>query len=346
MASTPPTLSTYPVDVYAVTREINGESWDEFSFTLRIPLQKDFAYPGRITVNLFDKEDHALGINRVIWDPPAELAASKNQFITVYYQDCLRSILNVARAEVWILPGDPRPQAQANISVPIKHYTQKGKYELPFAGWWQVVDDNALPHDSTQENITSAFGWRFVKRGEQGLVSKGVYADLFNHVSYGQPVLAAADGKVAKIQSGYIDNKLNVPPKVNHLTDLWGNYVVLDHGNGEYSYYANLSNASIKVRVGQKVTRGQILASCGCSGDSNLPSLLFGFIDKPNPYKKPEATLALLDPAAFGASPLPVCFESIVWNEAGNQTINNTNPGPGATVANLTPDIIMEIEGE
>ena len=44
----------------------------------------------------------------------------------------------------------------------------------------------------------------------------------------------------------------------------FGNLVVLDHGFGYETYYAHLSE--FKVRRGQKVKRGEIIAEVGSSG--------------------------------------------------------------------------------
>lgn len=51
-------------------------------------------------------------------------------------------------------------------------------------------------------------------------------------------------------------------------TSIPGNYVVIDHGNGECSFLAHLQNGSVTVKVGDRVARGQPIARMGLSGDS------------------------------------------------------------------------------
>ena len=51
----------------------------------------------------------------------------------------------------------------------------------------------------------------------------------------------------------------------------FGNLVVLDHGFGYETYYAHLSE--FKVRRGQKVKRGEIIAEVGSTGLSTAPHL-------------------------------------------------------------------------
>ena len=52
-----------------------------------------------------------------------------------------------------------------------------------------------------------------------------------------------------------------------------GNYVEIDHGNGYISRY--LHNSSLKVNVGDKVTKGQVIALAGSTGKSTGPHCHF-----------------------------------------------------------------------
>ena len=71
------------------------------------------------------------------------------------------------------------------------------------------------------------------------------------------PVLAAADGAVTA--SGY-DSKN-------------GNYVLLSHGDGLETYYAHLTESSVK--PGDTVTQGQTIGTVGSTGQSTGPHLHF-----------------------------------------------------------------------
>ena len=54
---------------------------------------------------------------------------------------------------------------------------------------------------------------------------------------------------------------------------LFGNYVVIDHGNGEFSHLGHLKPGSVKVAAGDKVRAGQPIAQVGTSGSSLFPHL-------------------------------------------------------------------------
>ncbi|MGH8237369.1 MAG: peptidoglycan DD-metalloendopeptidase family protein, partial [Steroidobacteraceae bacterium] len=52
---------------------------------------------------------------------------------------------------------------------------------------------------------------------------------------------------------------------------LFGNYVVIDHGNGEFSHLGHLKPGSVQVAAGDKVRAGQPIAQVGTSGSSLFP---------------------------------------------------------------------------
>lgn len=58
--------------------------------------------------------------------------------------------------------------------------------------------------------------------------------------------------------------------------EIYGNLVILDHGDSLMTIYGH--NAKIMVREGEKVERGQIIATVGNTGKSTAPHLHFGII--------------------------------------------------------------------
>ncbi len=90
-----------------------------------------------------------------------------------------------------------------------------------------------------------------------------------NHYCFGRPIIAPGAGTVVDILDGIHDN---IPGKRNKK-DIPGNYVVIDHGNGEFSMLAHFRQGSVQVRKNQKVSTGDLLGQCGNSGHSNLPHL-------------------------------------------------------------------------
>ncbi len=78
--------------------------------------------------------------------------------------------------------------------------------------------------------------------------------------SYGSDVIASKGGTVTTAAWGYNGG--------------YGNYIVINHGNGVCTYYAHLSD--IKVKVGQSVRQGLVIGKIGNTGYSFGAHLHFG----------------------------------------------------------------------
>ena len=107
------------------------------------------------------------------------------------------------------------------------------------------------------------------------------------------PVYAARSGKVIELVNLYsIPFFLRIPGNYL-LTRLYRgqmNYLTLEHNWGEiteFSFYAHLKKSSFKVKLGQKVKQGQILAKSGWSGWMDKPHLHFViYTEKTKDYPK------------------------------------------------------------
>jgi murein DD-endopeptidase MepM/ murein hydrolase activator NlpD len=52
----------------------------------------------------------------------------------------------------------------------------------------------------------------------------------------------------------------------DHRHHSFGNYITIEHGNGEFSHYAHLASGTFVVKNGERVEQGQALATAGNSG--------------------------------------------------------------------------------
>ena len=110
------------------------------------------------------------------------------------------------------------------------------------------------------KTVTSDYGWRFggtdfhtgIDIARTNSAGQGIY---------GKPILAAADGKVVFTQTTYVAGRG------------YGIYLIIDHGGGISTLYGHTS--SLKVKVGETVTRGQTVAYVGSTGWSTGPHLHF-----------------------------------------------------------------------
>src|SRR4029453_1022981 len=100
--------------------------------------------------------------------------------------------------------------------------------------------------------------------------------------SYGQPVRAVANARVAAVLDSIPDNTPGENSRAVPMTvrTVLGNYVLLDLGAGNgtmhrYALYGHLKPRTVQVRVGDDVGRGQMLGAIGNSGNSDGPHLHF-----------------------------------------------------------------------
>lgn len=144
-----------------------------------------------------------------------------------------------------------------------------GGYRLPFDGTWRV---HRTHYDLRNDQ---AFAVDLVIDADHP-IRGGANT---SYPSYGQPIVADGPGIVAIVVDGVPDNQ---PGVVNGYA-AHGNYVVLDHRNGEYSLFAHLIPGSIRVRPGQVVGMGHELGRCGNSGHTTMPHLHWQVMDGPQP---------------------------------------------------------------
>ncbi|TSD49973.1 M23 family metallopeptidase [Rhodococcus sp. KBS0724] len=104
-----------------------------------------------------------------------------------------------------------------------------------------------------------------------------------DYFAYDAPLLAVADGTVVSV----VSNKKDEPPHhVNpNLTfdQLGGNYAIIDIGNGNYAFYAHMIPGSASVKVGDTVSRGDVIGNLGNSGNTSEVHLHFHISRAPTP---------------------------------------------------------------
>ncbi len=122
-----------------------------------------------------------------------------------------------------------------------------------------------------------AIDWKQIK---DGAAFSGDARDVHSYYSYGKAVLAVADGRVVTARDGLPENipghgDAFHPAVPITLETVAGNTITLDLGGGQFAYYMHLQPGSLRVKAGDRVRRGQVLARVGASGDAREPHLHF-----------------------------------------------------------------------
>jgi len=140
--------------------------------------------------------------------------------------------------------------------------------QLPFLGQWIVSQG----HDGT---ITHKGDWSkaldFVIVDAEMKTYTRYALKPENFYCYNKPVLAPGNGFVYDIVDYVEDNEIG---KINQQQN-WGNTIVIKHAEGLYTQMCHLKKHSFKVKIGDTVKQGDVVAACGNSGRSPEPHLHF-----------------------------------------------------------------------
>lgn len=171
-------------------------------------------------------------------------------------------------------------------------FNQKTELRVPLKG--RVIVDSGFDHHAHHRRLnTTHWGMKLLKVSknitryaidfapcdEDGIIHTGDGKRIDDYMGFGKPVLAPASGQVVEVVDSLPDNeidgklpfglfKLLKNPKLAS-----GNYMVIDHQNGEVSLLAHMKAGSILFKKGQKVKAGEQVGQLGNSGDSTFPHL-------------------------------------------------------------------------
>jgi murein DD-endopeptidase MepM/ murein hydrolase activator NlpD len=204
-----------------------------------------------------------------------------------------------ARDHVRVVVND----GAASGSIALRNTMSQTEYRLPVHGVWYVGNGPTF-HGPHRWSPMEEFAFDLVQVDAQGNTHRGDGTRFSDYYAYGQPVYAAADGRVVtasigqsedthamqqpseSVEAYYTRLKADQMTRVQQgVTGIGGNYVVIDHGNGEFSFYAHLKPGSVRVHVGDTVHAGQQIGLVGSSGNSTEPHLHFQVCDSADPLR-------------------------------------------------------------
>ncbi len=117
---------------------------------------------------------------------------------------------------------------------------------------------------------------------------------LDNWYGYGQPIYAPGAGVVLATGNDIPENwfedaqatRIGHPklPPGKDPKDI-GNFVLIDHQDGEYSLLVHMKPGSVVVKAGDHVQPGQPVGRIGFAGDSIFPHLHYSLMDGPEVFK-------------------------------------------------------------
>jgi hypothetical protein len=205
----------------------------------------------------------------------------------------------------------------ASFPVQLTPYEVKGKYVFPVKGDVQMafLPLSYIHHrgSASQEFAMDLVGANQKDASSFTDISRPNPKTLSDYSIWGREVLAIGSGVVVEMGDKFPEERMSDPvkftkpgyalslikeliPKIGWTNAVVGNYLVIDHGNGEFSAYCHLREGSIRVKTGDKVNKGMAIAKVGNTGNSGAPHLHFQLMDSQN---------------FFIANGLPVMFENV-----------------------------------
>jgi hypothetical protein len=141
-----------------------------------------------------------------------------------------------------------------------------------------IIPVNGEPH------IGQRYAIDWVQLGADGKTYTGDESQNSSYHAWDQEIHAAGDGKIVEVQDGIPENvpnsgKIAVPITYETLA---GNHIIEDLGGGHFAAYAHLRPGTLKVKVGDNVHAGDVIAHLGNTGNSSEPHLHFQVCDAPS----------------------------------------------------------------
>jgi hypothetical protein len=188
-------------------------------------------------------------------------------------------------------PAGPRPFDVALLSLDVSTAKPVTLAAPVPAGTWLMSEgccadvthhrDGLVPING-ELMVPQRFAIDFFKLDDQHRAWVGDPAQLTSYASYRQPIVAATAGTVVAAQDGLPNNdQLPKPPAIPGIDQTVGNHVIVQFGPEQYLLYAHMDPTSVKVKIGDKVEKGQQLGLIGTSGNSTVPHLHFQVLTQP-----------------------------------------------------------------
>lgn len=186
--------------------------------------------------------------------------------------------------------------------------------------------------------IPGRFAIDWFKLDAAGRMFEGQRGTLENWHGYGADVLAVADARVAAAVDGRPDRNFRPRSATHDPAQGSGNHISLDLGHGRFAFYEHLKPGSVRVRPGDRVRRGQVIAALGDSGDTAGPHLHFHVADANATLGAEGVPFAIDSFEQVGVyASIQQTFAGVPWSPSGPVEVRNRMPAANAVVRFPTP---------
>jgi hypothetical protein len=199
---------------------------------------------------------------------------------------------------------------------------------------WERGHRRVLYTVDEKRRIPGRFAIDFIRLNNEGKYADGTDDEIKNWYGYGANVLAVSDGVIASTRDDFMESQTLSAHPAHPADKATGNYVSMDIGNERIVFYEHLKPGSIKVKPGQKVKKGEVIASVGFTGQTTGPHLHFHVADKNSPLGAEGVPFVFESFIALGSYADMAKFGKEIWEPAKNsrQLIRAERPGANTVI--------------
>jgi hypothetical protein len=133
--------------------------------------------------------------------------------------------------------------------------------------------------------VAERYAIDYVQLRPDGRLFSGDPAKLESYSYFGADIYAVADGQVVAAVDGLPEQIPGNSPTGLPFDQYAGNHIVQDLGEGNYALYAHIKTGAVKVKIGDRLTVGQVIGSVGNTGNTDAPHLHFHVMSTPDPLR-------------------------------------------------------------
>jgi hypothetical protein len=187
------------------------------------------------------------------------------------------------------------PATMTETVAPVTVQTRKPAVIAPPLAGTNWVDANSCcdmtPHRMALNPLNGQlwaaerFAIDYVQLLPDGRLFNGDKTKSESYPGFGADIHAVSDGRVVAVVDGLPEQVPGKSPSGLPLEQYAGNHIVQDLGDGNFALYAHLKTGSVKVKAGDRLSSGQVIALLGNTGNTDGPHLHFHVMSTPDPLR-------------------------------------------------------------
>ena len=282
---------------------------------------------------------------------PTPLLLESGQQAVVYFWIPIQTRPASLSHRAWLTHGDSAP-APRQVSVTGGEAAVATPDEVEVidpplrGGHWAAIYEpsmmgghrTAVYNTDGQDRIPGRFAIDFIRLLPSGRVHTDTTSRPDDWNGFGAEVLAVKRARVVAAVDGRPDrDRFGRARETITSANAAGNYIALDLGNGRFAFYEHLQHGSVRVKAGDQVVSGQVIARVGSSGSVSSGPHLHFHLSNGNSLLGSEGI-----PFVIREFRLQGAFSSIAEFARGGAFAPNAGVEPRRTNERPGPNVVVE----